>query len=44
MEQFEAVRLLPPANADFHCRVKSTSDGHEQVVVESELSVSRAPR
>jgi hypothetical protein len=42
-EQFEVVRLLPPANADFQYRVKSTRDGHERVVVESELSVSRGP-
>ena len=29
-EQFEVVRLLPPANADFQYRVKSTRDGHER--------------
>jgi hypothetical protein len=39
-EQFEVVRLLPPANADFQYRVKSTRDGHERVVFESELSAS----
>jgi hypothetical protein len=29
-EQFEVVRLLPAANADFQYRVKSTRDGHER--------------
>jgi hypothetical protein len=42
-EQFEVVRLLPPANGDFQYRIKSTKDGHERAVVESELSVSRVP-
>ena len=42
-EQFEVVRLLPPANGDFQYRIRSTRDGHERVVVESELSASRAP-
>ena len=40
-EQFEVVRLLPHENGNFHCRIKSTRDGHERVVFESELSVSR---
>jgi hypothetical protein len=42
-EKFEVVRLLPPANGDFQYRIKSTRDGHERVVFESELSVSRTP-
>jgi hypothetical protein len=42
-EQFEVVRLLPPANGDFQYRIRSTRDGHERIVVESELSVSRTP-
>jgi hypothetical protein len=42
-EPFEVVRLLPPAGADFQYRIMSTGDGHERVVFESELSVSRAP-
>jgi len=42
-ERFEVVRLLPAANGDFQYRVKSTRDGHERVVLESELSVPRTP-
>jgi hypothetical protein len=37
-ELFEVVRLLPLTNGDFQYRVKSTKDGHERVVLESELS------
>jgi len=37
-ERFEVVRLLPPENGDFQYRVKSTRDGHERVVLESELA------
>ena len=40
--QFEVVRLLPPVNGDFQYRVKSTRDGHERVVLESELTGSRS--
>jgi hypothetical protein len=34
-ERFGVVRLLPPENG---FRVKSTRDGHERVVLESELA------
>lgn len=37
-EQFEVVRLLPQENSDFQYRIKSTRDGHERVVFESELA------
>ena len=40
-EPFEVVRLLPAQNADFQYRIKSTRDGHERVVLESELARSR---
>ena len=36
-EPFEVVRLLPHDNGDFQYRIKSTRDGHERVVFESEL-------
>jgi hypothetical protein len=42
-EQFEVVKLLPQASGDFQYRIKSTRGGHERVVFESELSVSRTP-
>ena len=42
-EQFEVVRLLPSSDRDFQHRIRSTRDGHERVVLESELSVSRTP-
>jgi hypothetical protein len=37
-EAFEVARLLPRENSDFQYRVKSTRDGHERVVFESELA------
>jgi hypothetical protein len=37
-ERFEVVKLLPRADGDFQYRIKSTRDGHERVVFESELS------
>jgi hypothetical protein len=42
-EQFEIMRLLPFAGGDFQYRIRSTRDGHERVVFESDLSTSRAP-
>ena len=42
-EKFEVVKLLPQEGGDFQYRVKSTRDGHERVVLESELSVPRTP-
>jgi hypothetical protein len=39
-ERFEVVRLLPH-ESNFQYRIKSTRDGHERVVFESELSVPR---
>ena len=37
-ERFEVSRLLPYENGGFQYRVKSTRDGHERVVLESELT------
>ena len=37
-ERFEVVRLLPPEKGIFQYRIKSTRDGHERVVFESELT------
>ena len=42
-ERFRVVKLLPPQNGNPQYHVKSTGDGHERVVFESELSVSRMP-
>ena len=42
-EQFEVVRLLPFAVGGFQYRIRSTRDGHERVVFESELSVWLTP-
>jgi hypothetical protein len=36
-EPFEVVRLLPHGNGDPRYHIKSTRDGHERVVFESEL-------
>jgi hypothetical protein len=37
-EPFEVVRLLPHENGIFQYRIKSVGDGHERVVLESELA------
>ncbi|NJO55855.1 MAG: hypothetical protein HC834_05290 [Rhodospirillales bacterium] len=37
-EDYKVVRLLPAEHNDQQYRVKSTSDGHERVVKESQLS------
>lgn len=37
-EPFEIVRPLPHENGGFQYRIKSTRDGHERVVFESELA------
>ena len=37
-EQFEVVRLLPPEKGVFQYRIRSTMDGLERVVLESELA------
>jgi hypothetical protein len=37
-EPFEIVRPLPHENGYFQYRIKSTRDGHERVVFESELA------
>ena len=37
-ETFKIVRLLPAEASDQQYRVKSTLDGHERVVKESQLS------
>lgn len=37
-DSYKVVRLLPPEANDFQYRVKSSSDGHERVVKESQLS------
>jgi hypothetical protein len=36
-EPFEVVRLLPHGDRDPRYHIKSTRDGHERVVLESEL-------
>jgi hypothetical protein len=35
--QFEIVRLLPLEYGNYQYRIRSTIDGHERVVLESEL-------
>jgi hypothetical protein len=37
-EPFEVVRLLPDENGIFQYRIRSVRDGHERVVLESELA------
>lgn len=37
-ERFEVVRLLPAEKGVFQYRIRSTRDGHERVVIESELT------
>lgn len=37
-ETFEVVRVLPEEHGVYHYRIKSVADGHERVVLESELS------
>jgi hypothetical protein len=37
-EQFEVVKLLPSEMGVFQYRVRSARDGHERVVLESELT------
>lgn len=37
-DSFKVVRLLPAEHNDHQYRVKSTVDGHERVVKESQLS------
>ena len=39
-ETFKVVRLLPEEGGVFQYRVKSTADGHERVVLETELGIS----
>jgi hypothetical protein len=41
-ERFAVSRLLPYEDGDFQYRVKSTRDGHERVVFERELILSRS--
>jgi hypothetical protein len=36
-EPFEVIRLLPHGDGDPRYHIKSTRDGHERVVLESEL-------
>ncbi len=37
-ETFEVVRVLPEEHGVFQYRIKSTADGHERVVLETELA------
>ena len=37
-ETFKVVRLLPQEHGTWQYRIKSMADGHERVVLESELS------
>lgn len=37
-ETYEVVRKLPEEQGVFQYRIKSTADGHERVVLESELA------
>lgn len=37
-DRFEVVRLLPESAGDNQYRVRSKHDGHERVVVESQLA------
>jgi hypothetical protein len=37
-ETFKVVRVLPEEHGVYQYRVKSTADGHERVVLESELT------
>jgi hypothetical protein len=35
--RFEITRLLPPEQGNYQYRIRSVTDGHERVVLESEL-------
>jgi hypothetical protein len=37
-DRFEITRLLPPEHGNYQYRIRSVMDGHERVVLESELT------